>query len=134
MLIAGVFWLFGMIYVVISIVLHNPNDFQMIKEELYDGVFPLFAITGGVIAIAMFANSWICDANFYSGYFEGDLDGRVDIKDLNAVANWSEVFTLQENADTVAELICMQKWFLGILSIVLIIRSKKAMVIQSITG
>ena len=84
MLIAGVFWLFGMIYVVISIVLHNPNDFQMIKGELYDyGVFPLFAITGGVIAIAMFANSWICDANFYSGYFEGDLDGRVDIKDLS---------------------------------------------------
>ena len=55
----------------------------MLKEELYSyGVLPLFAITGGVIAIAMFANSWICDANFYSGYFEGDLDGRVEIKEL----------------------------------------------------
>lgn len=83
LLITGVFWFFGGIYIVISTILYNSNDLQMLKEELYSyGVLPLFAITGGVIAIAMFANSWICDANFYSGYFEGDLDGRVDIKEL----------------------------------------------------
>lgn len=82
-LIAGVFFLFGIIYVVISIVLYNPNNFQMIKEELYNyGVLPLIAITGGIIALSLLANSWICDANFYSGYFEGDLDGFVDVREL----------------------------------------------------
>lgn len=85
-LIAGVFCVvFGAVDI-ISLFVHYYDDLETIlRAKSTPESLCMIAIGLIVIAAIMYLKRKISNARFYSGYFEGDLDGVVYFEDLSAV-------------------------------------------------
>ena len=85
LLIGGVFWLMGSVYVLVSVLVLEWEGINSFLSGECMGSYAIGFLSIVAILLALFSNRCIYDAKFYSGYFEGDLDGIVRIDDLARV-------------------------------------------------
>ncbi len=84
--IVGVLFVVASANVIISLIVYYRKDIETaLGAVAIPGAEAIFV--GGLVLLllAFVSNKSIGDANFYSSYFEGDLDGRIDINDLAMV-------------------------------------------------
>lgn len=75
--ILGVILIIAPLYVLVSDLVY---DIFYKQELLYIGIM---VFSGAVVLLlGLLSNRWIGDANYYSGYFEGDLDGIIPLNDM----------------------------------------------------
>lgn len=99
LLIAGIFCVaFGAVDI-ISLFVHYYDDIETIlRARSTPESLCMIAIGLIVIVVIMYLKRKISNARFYSGYFEGDLDGVVYFEDLSAVTGKNPLLMKMEFA------------------------------------
>ena len=92
--IAGIFNLIMSISVMASLISYYRDQLETV---LYAKATPdtilWFIIAVILLFFAGISRRWIGDANFYSSYFEGNLDGYIQYSELALVTGKSEIAT-----------------------------------------
>lgn len=82
----GIFFVASSLYVLISLVSHYHDDLKTVLEAKATPECVVSIIIGTVLLLAAGASRrLIGNANFYSSYFEGDLSGYIQYRDLAEV-------------------------------------------------
>lgn len=82
----GTFFVASSLYVLISLVSHYHDDLKTVLEAKATPECVVLIIIGTVLLLtAGISRRLIGNANFYSGYFEGDLSGYIQYRDLAEV-------------------------------------------------
>ena len=82
----GIFCIATSVFVMVSLISHYHDDLQTVLEARATPDCVKAVIIGAVcLVIAGRSRRLIEDANFYSGYFEGDLSGYISYGDLAEV-------------------------------------------------
>lgn len=86
----GIFCVASSVFVMVSLVSHYHDDLQTVLEARATPDCVKAVIIGVIcLLIAGISRRLIEDANFYSGYFEGDLSGYISYGDLAEVTGKS---------------------------------------------
>ena len=91
--IIGVFAIMGTAYVIVHDIVY---DIFSKESLLYSSIIMVAGVV--LIFLGMLSNRWIEDANMYSAYFEGDLDGVIPMADMARLMGapaWLAIFRLQ---------------------------------------
>lgn len=123
--IAGVFGVVASANVVISLLVNYRENIEIALDAVaIPGAIAVFVGGMVLLLLAFFSNKSIGDANFYSSYFEGDLDGRINITDLamvmgksadvvNAQLHWFRLIYMKgfnfERVNNVAQVVLASK-------------------------
>ena len=82
----GIFCIATSVFVMVSLISHYHDDLQTVLEARATPDCVKAVIIGAIcLMIAGRSRRLIGDANFYSGYFEGDLSGYISYGDLAEV-------------------------------------------------
>lgn len=82
----GTFFVASSLYVLISLVSHYHDDLETVLEARATPECVVLIIIGTILLLtAGTSRRLIGNANFYSGYFEGDLSGYIPYRDLAEV-------------------------------------------------
>ena len=75
--ILGIIVIMGTLYVNVSDMVY---EIFSTENLLFTGILLLVGLV--CVVLGVLSNCWIGDANMYSAYFEGDLDGRISMNDM----------------------------------------------------
>lgn len=84
--IAGVFGVVVSTHMMITLFVHYKDDIDTaLNAKSVPGTIGMFVISLAIVLLSTISSKFIGDANFYSSYFENDLDGVIEYADLAKV-------------------------------------------------
>ena len=90
LVICGIFLIATSVYIIVSLISYYHDDLRTVLEARATPDCVKAIITGVILLlVAGISRRLIGDANFYSGYFEGDLSGYIKYSDLAEVTGKS---------------------------------------------
>ncbi len=84
--VTGIFLIVVSVAIIISTISHYWGDWETIRTARSTPGSVTWFVAGTILLVwAIISKKMICDAYFYSSYFEGDLDGEIKYNDLTAI-------------------------------------------------